>query len=176
MHTCPDFPELWPRPRPQQHQAIAFTLAGLTAVAAAWSFRININLFYVVYLSCSYVILQLLLTRLPLRVGLLAFFVFFLFYSPRQIPAPPEESKPMGPQFVGKMVPAGATRSYRFLLAPLRDRKRECGSLQRADIHVYLRYGDGADRTAVLSVDQGRILGQDHPDRCSLFRCRCALS
>jgi len=160
MRTHPDFPELWPRPGPQHYQAIAFALAGLTAVAVA-SFRINTNLFYVVFLSCSYAILQLVLARLSLRVGLLAFFVFFLFYSPRPIPGFPEESKPMGPQFVGRMVPAGATRSYRFLLAPLRDRKSECGSLQRADIYVHLKYGDGADRTAVLSVDQGRITGQD---------------
>ena len=146
---------------PQQYQATAVALAGLAAVAVAWSFRINTNLFYVVFLSCSFIAVQLLMTRLSLRLSLLAFFLFFLFYSPGRIPAPPEQSKLMVPDLAGKTVPAGATRSYRFLLAPLRDRKSECGSLQRADIYVHLKFGDGADRAAVLSVDQGRITGQD---------------
>ena len=161
MRTYPDFPELWSRLGPQRYQTTALALAGLAAVALAWSFKVNANLFYVVFLSCSYVILQLLTTRLPLRLGLLAFLVFFLFYSPKQIPALPAESKPMGSQFVGKIVPPGATRSYRFVLAPLRDRKKECGSLQRADVYAYVKFGDDADRAAVLSVDQGSMLGQD---------------
>ena len=74
MRTYPDFPELWPRFGPQQYQAIAFTLAGLTAVALAWSFRINTNLFYVVFLSCSYVILQLLVAGCRYASGCSNFF------------------------------------------------------------------------------------------------------
>jgi hypothetical protein len=161
MQPYPGFPELWPRAGRQQYQTMALVLAGLAAVAVASSFLINRNLFYMVFLTCSYVIVQMLMTRLPLRLGLLAFLIFFLFYSPRTIPALPEQSKPMGSQYVGRIVPAGATRSYRFLLAPLRDREKECGSLQRADIDVHVKFGDTADRTAVLSIDQGRIEPQD---------------
>jgi hypothetical protein len=58
-------------------------------------------------------------------------------------------------------VPAGTTRSYRFLLAPLRDRKKECGLLLRANIHAYVKFGDDTNRSALLSVDQGTITGQD---------------
>jgi hypothetical protein len=157
-----DHRELWPHLGGlQRYPTIAFAMAGMAAVAVAWKFQINTNLFYVVYLACSYGIVQLLTTRLFLRLGLFALFLFFLFYSPKQIPAIPEESKLAGPQFIGRIVHAGATRSYRFKLAPLRDRKGECGSQQHADIYVHFKIGDWAEPAPVLSIDHGTISGQD---------------
>src|SRR6185295_1946198 len=162
MRNYADRPEVWPRLGPQQYQAIAFTLAGLAAVAVARTFKINTNLLFVVYLSCSYAIVQLLLIRLPLRVGLLAFFLLFLFYSPNPIPALPEQNKLSGEpwQSSGRVLAAGATRSYRFMLAPLRNREGECGSLQRADIYVHGKHADGEDVAPVLSIDGGTISEQ----------------
>jgi hypothetical protein len=163
MRKYADLPGLWPRLGPQQYQEIVFTLAGLAAVAVAWTFKINTNFLFVVYLFCSYAIVQLLLTRLPLRVGLLALFLFLLFYSPKPIPALPEQNMLAGEpwQSVGRDLPAGATRSYRFMLAPLRSRQEECGSLQRADIYVHGKPADG-DLLPILSIDGGTISEQTH--------------
>jgi hypothetical protein len=55
---------------------------------------------------------------------------------------------------------AGATRSYRFMLAPLRNRQGECGLLQRADIYVHGKHADGEDAAPVLSIDGGSISEQ----------------
>lgn len=153
---------MWPRPSPQQYHAIVFTLAGLAAVIVAAIFKINTNLLFVVYLSCSYAIIQLLLTGLPLRVGLLALFLFFLFYSPNPIPAVPEQNKISGEpwQSRGVDLAPGATRSYRFMLAPLRSRQGECGALQRADIYVHGILAAGEDAALVLSIDGGTVSEQ----------------
>lgn len=137
---------------------LAFTTAGLAAVALSWVFDVNANRLYLTYLLCSYIIVQLLMTRLSLRVGVLVFFVWFLFYSPSPIPALPDYRLAGGPpQPVGKILPAGATRGYRFMLAPLHDRQGECGALQHADIYVQGRHMDGDDFVPVLTIDSAAI-------------------
>ena len=133
-------------------------MAGFVAVVLAWAFKTNTNLLYVFYLLCSYVILQLLVTRLSLRVGLFVVFLVFLFVSPK--PRFPEQRTFFSGPSASKILAAGATRSYRFMLAPLRERQAECGSLQRADIYVHGKHVDGPDRAPVLSVDQGTVSDQ----------------
>jgi hypothetical protein len=162
MRNYAGLPELWPRLGSQRYQAIVFTLAGLAAVAVARIFTLNTNLLFVVYLSCSYAIVQLLLIRLPLRLGLLALFLFFLFYSPNPIPALPEQNKLSGEpwQSRGVDLAPGATRSYRFMLAPLRSRQGECDSLQRAEIYVHGTLAAGEDAALVLSIDGGTVSEQ----------------
>jgi hypothetical protein len=155
------YSELWPRLGPQQYHTIALTLVGLAATAVAWTLKVNTNLLYVVYLLCSYVAIQIVLTRLSLRLGLLVFFLFFLFYSPKPIPPLPEEIKLGGAQSIPRMLPAGATRSYSFMLAPLRSRKAECGSLERGDIYLHFKPADSTEPSPVVSIDHGTISGQD---------------
>jgi hypothetical protein len=143
-------------------QTIVFVITGLAAVALVWGTGRNANLLYITYLTCSYIILQLVISPLSLRFAALVPFLFFLLYSPRPIPAFPEETKISGGPWQpnGTVLPGGATRSYRFLLAPLRARQPACGTLQRADIFVHGKPADGDTIAPVLSIDNGTIVGQ----------------
>jgi hypothetical protein len=135
-------------------RTLFFALAGVGAAVAAWHTEWNRNLWYLVYLCCTYLAVQLLTRKAYAQATAFFLFLFFLVYSPDPPPDLPEVQETFSFQTAAS-IPPGATRRYRFKTEALRSRQSECGPLQNGDIYV-----QGLNLAPVLQAEPGVISDQ----------------
>jgi hypothetical protein len=138
----------------QRGRTILFTLAGLIAATAAWRTGQSIHLLYLAYLFCTFAIIQILATGFRIRLVTLILFLFFVFYAPGTTPSVPEVKESFTAE-TATVIKEGGNRSYRFRLAGLIERQRDCGPLQRADVYI-----QGRRLNLALTADHGVISNQ----------------
>jgi hypothetical protein len=133
---------------------IGLGAAGLLSAFIAWETGKNVNLFYLIELSCTYIALLILIHQPCIRFGMLILVLLFVFYSPSPAPSPPMVQEVLTE---GRVLLSNTHQSYRFLLTGLAQRQPECGPFQHGDIHI-----QGEKLTSLkLQTDQGWISQPD---------------
>ena len=120
----------------------------------AWGTGQNVNLFYLVELSCTYIALLILIHQPSFRFGIFILVLFFVFYSPNPAPSRPAVREVLTE---GLVVLPNTQQTYRFLVNGLADRQTECGLFQHGEVHI-----QGENLTSLkLQADRGLISQQE---------------